>query len=61
MALGPLVVLGFLLYTATQGAMFLALAYLPAATVNLLWSFSTVAVALLGLLWLTEYSYFEPP
>ena len=34
--------------------MFLALAYLPAVTVNLLWSFSTVAVALLGILWLAE-------
>ncbi len=53
-ALGQLVVLGLLLYTVTQGAIFLALAYLPAVTVNLLWSFSTLAVALLGILLLAE-------
>ena len=46
--------LGLLLYTVTQGAIFLALAYLPAVTVNLLWSFSTVAVALLGIVLLSE-------
>ena len=34
--------LGLLLYALTQGAVFLALAYLPAVTVNLLWSFSTI-------------------
>jgi len=52
--LGQLSLLGVLLYTVTQGAVFLALAYLPAVTVNLLWSFSTVTVALLGILLLAE-------
>jgi drug/metabolite transporter (DMT)-like permease len=47
----PLVGLGVLLYAGTQGAMFLALTYLPAVSVNLLWSFSTVAVALFGIVW----------
>jgi drug/metabolite transporter (DMT)-like permease len=49
-----LLVLGFLLYSVTQGAMFLALAYLPAVTVNLLWSFSSITVALMGIIWLAE-------
>ncbi len=49
-----LVLLGVLFYAATQGAMFVALAHLPAVTVNLLWSFSSVAVALLGIAWLSE-------
>ena len=46
--------LGLLLYTITQGAIFLTLYYLPAVTVNLLWSFSTVMVALMGIIWLAE-------
>lgn len=50
-----LVLLGLLLYTLTQGAVFLALDYLPAVTVNLLWSFSTIVVALFGMLWLAEH------
>ena len=49
-----LIVLGLLFYAGTQGASFVALAYLPAVTVNLLWSFSTVTVALLGIVWLSE-------
>ena len=49
-----LVFLGLLLYSLTQGAVFLALAYLPAVTVNLLWSFSSVTVALFGIIWLAE-------
>jgi drug/metabolite transporter (DMT)-like permease len=49
-----LLLLGLLLYTVTQGAVFLALAYLPAITVNLLWSFSSITVAMMGILWLTE-------
>lgn len=53
--LGQLLVLGLLLYALTQGAVFLALAYLPAVTVNLLWSFSTVIVALFGIIWLAEH------
>jgi len=48
------ILLGFLFYAATQGASFVALYYLPAVTVNLIWSFSSVAVALLGILWLAE-------
>jgi drug/metabolite transporter (DMT)-like permease len=46
--------LGFLLYSVTQGAQFLALSYLPAVTVNLMWSFSPVAVAAMGILLLDE-------
>jgi len=49
-----LIVLGLLFYAGTQGASYVALAYLPAVTVNLLWSFSTVTVALLGIVWLSE-------
>jgi len=49
-----LIVLGIFLYAGTQGAIFVALAYLPAVTVNLLWSFSSVIIALLGMLWLSE-------
>jgi len=51
---GRLLLLGLLYYAGTQGASFVALAYLPAVTVNLLWSFSSVTVALLGILWLSE-------
>lgn len=50
-----LLALGFLLYTITQGAVFVALSYLEAVTVNLLWSFSTVFVALLGMVTLAEH------
>jgi len=49
-----LAALGVLLYAITQGAMFLALDYLPAVSVNLLWSFSSAVVALLGARWLGE-------
>jgi drug/metabolite transporter (DMT)-like permease len=49
-----LLVLGLLFYAATQGTSFVALAYLPAVTVNLIWSFSSVSVALLGVAWLSE-------
>jgi len=49
-----LIVLGLLFYAGTQGTQFIALAYLPAVTVNLLWSFSTVTVALLAIVWLSE-------
>ena len=51
---GRLVLLGLLLYTCTQGAAFIALAYLPAITVNLLWSFCNILVALLGVVFLSE-------
>lgn len=53
-AWGRLVILGLFYYAGTQGATFVALAYLPAVTVNLLWSFSSVIVALLGMIWLSE-------
>lgn len=49
-----LVILGALFYAITQGAIFVALAYLPAVTVNLLWSFSSMIVAVLGVVWLAE-------
>lgn len=51
---GKFAVLGILFYAVTQGAIFVALAYLPAVTVNLLWSFSSVTVALMGVVWLSE-------
>jgi drug/metabolite transporter (DMT)-like permease len=49
-----LIVLGLLFYAGTQGASYVALAYLPAITVNLLWSFSTITVALFAIIWLSE-------
>ncbi|MFL5732966.1 MAG: DMT family transporter [Chloroflexia bacterium] len=49
-----LAALGLLFVAVTQGAQFLALALLPAVTVSLLLSFSPVAVALLGVLLLSE-------
>jgi drug/metabolite transporter (DMT)-like permease len=49
-----LILLGIFFYAGTQGATFVALAYLPAVTVNLLWSFSSVTIALFGALWLAE-------
>ncbi|MBK9926540.1 MAG: EamA family transporter [Anaerolineales bacterium] len=49
-----LIILGILFYAITQGAIFIALAYLPAVTVNVLWSFSSVLIALLGASWLSE-------
>lgn len=49
-----LLILGILFYAGTQGAIFVALAYLPAVTVNLLWSFSSIGVAFLGIFWLSE-------
>lgn len=52
---GQLIILGLLLYAVTQGAIFLSLSYLPAVTTNLLWSFSSVTVALFGIAWLAEY------
>jgi drug/metabolite transporter (DMT)-like permease len=49
-----LLALGLTLYALTQGAQFLSLAYLPAQTTSLLWSFSTVVVAFAGILLLAE-------
>jgi drug/metabolite transporter (DMT)-like permease len=49
-----LMLLGVLFYAVTQGAQFLALAYLPAVMTSLLLNFTTVAVALMGLVVLAE-------
>jgi len=49
-----LVTLGLLFYTVTQGAQFVSLAYLPAISVNLVLSFTTVVVTLLGIVLLAE-------
>lgn len=46
--------LGVLLYSITQGAQFIGLAHLPAATVNLILSFTAIVVALAGILFLRE-------
>ncbi len=51
---GELIALGLLFYAITQGAIFVSLAYLPAMTVSLLWNFTTVVVALLGIVFLAE-------
>ena len=50
-----LLLLGLFFYAVTQGAQFLSLAYLPAMTTSLLLSFTTVLVALLGILFLGEW------
>ena len=49
-----LILLGVLFYSFTQGAQFLALAYLPAVTASLLLNFTTTAVALMGIVMLAE-------
>lgn len=46
---GRLFLLGLLFYTVTQGAQFVSLVYLPAATVSLLLSFTSILVALMGI------------
>lgn len=46
--------LGIMLYTFTQGALFFGLAYLPSATVNLLLSFTSIVVACFGIIFLKE-------
>lgn len=51
---GRLLGLGVLFYAVTQGAQFLGLLYLPAVTVSLLLNFTTITVALLGVLLLAE-------
>ena len=48
------ILLGILLYAGTQGAVFVALDYLPAVTVNLMWSFSSAVIAMLGVTFLSE-------
>ncbi len=49
-----LLVLGLLYYTANQGAQFIGLALLPAATVNLLLSCAAIVVTLLSVVVLAE-------
>lgn len=49
-----LIILGLLFYAVTQGALFLGLVYLPAATVTLFLSFSPAVVAMLGIILLAE-------
>ncbi len=51
---GRLAALGLVMYSVTQGAQFLALAYLPAQTTSLVLSFSPVVVALIGMAALAE-------
>lgn len=50
-----LVVLGLLYYAVAQGSAFFGLNYLPSATISLLLNFTTIIVALLGVLWLAEH------
>jgi drug/metabolite transporter (DMT)-like permease len=50
-----LAALGLVFYTLTQGAMFMALAFLPAMPVSLILSFSPAAVALLAIPMLGEH------
>lgn len=45
---------GLLFYTLVQGAQFVGLAYLPAATVSLILNFTPTVVALMGVIWLSE-------
>ncbi len=49
-----LILLGIIFYAITQGAQFVALAYAPAVSVTLIWSFTAVAVAVLGIVTLGE-------
>ena len=49
-----LLLLGLLFYSVTQGSQFLSLNYLPAVTVSLLLSFTTILVALIGFFALRE-------
>src|SRR5574341_406887 len=51
---GRLILLGLLFYAVTQGAQFVGLAYLPAVTVSLLLNFTTIVVALMGIVLLSE-------
>ncbi len=49
-----LLLLGLLFYSLTQGAQFVSLYYLPAMTVSLMLSFTTILVALMGIFTLHE-------
>lgn len=50
-----LLALGVLFYSLTQGAQFVGLSFLPAVTMNLLLSFTTITVALIGIPLLGEH------
>lgn len=50
-----LALLGVVLYTLTQGAQFLSLAYLPAAMASLLLNLTPIMVGVFGILFLREY------
>ena len=50
-----LIVLGLVMYTFTQGAQFLALQYLPAATHSMMLNATSIIVLGMGILWLSEY------
>ena len=49
-----LIALGLLYYALTQGTQFISLSYLPAVTISLLLSFSSIIVAVLGIVLLHE-------
>ena len=49
-----LIALGLLYYAVTQGTQFVSLSYLPAVTISLLLSFSSIIVAVLGIVFLNE-------
>lgn len=50
-----LILLGLIFYAVTQGGQFLSLAHLPAITFSLILNFTTVVVALIGIVGLREY------
>jgi drug/metabolite transporter (DMT)-like permease len=49
-----LVALGLIYYAVTQGAQFVGLFYLPAVTVNIMLGFTSIMVALMGMVLLAE-------
>jgi drug/metabolite transporter (DMT)-like permease len=49
-----LIVLGIVYYTIVQGAQFVGLTYLPANMVSLTLNFTSLVVAVMGILWLQE-------
>ena len=51
---GLLILLGILYYAVVQGAQYLGLSFLPATMTSLILNFTSVAVALMGMFWLSE-------
>ena len=51
---GWLILLGVLYYAVVQGTQFLGLSYLPATMTSLILNFTSVFVAIMGILWLSE-------